>query len=205
MDRLDRRCEVTGNLCGTDTWEARTPCKCRQCQTWLMEEMTRLQTAVSEAQRSEKNAIKRMDEIGVEAATLKQERDAAREQLRECSTCEGDGVMSAVVGYNPHEGEILEDAECAECHGTGVSSWGQAIDKAERLERENAELREALRSVTRLLEYAERMYTGDTQGACPWCSAENFHKADCVMASAVNAANDLLSDTSAPESAGEEK
>lgn len=29
------RCEVTGNLCGTDTWEISYECPCQPCQQWL--------------------------------------------------------------------------------------------------------------------------------------------------------------------------
>ena len=32
-DRL--RCEVTENLCGTDTWEVGHPCQCECCQEYL--------------------------------------------------------------------------------------------------------------------------------------------------------------------------
>ncbi len=31
----DLRCEVTGNLCGTDTWEANYVCQCASCTEWL--------------------------------------------------------------------------------------------------------------------------------------------------------------------------
>jgi len=30
------RCEVTGNLCGTDTWGA-MPCSCVNCQNWMLD------------------------------------------------------------------------------------------------------------------------------------------------------------------------
>lgn len=62
--------------------------------------------------------------------------EAAQTRLRECPTCDGDGIMAAVVGNGPHDEELLEDIECEECHGTGVSSWGQAIDRAEKAEKE---------------------------------------------------------------------
>lgn len=29
------RCEITGNPCGTDTWEINHPCKCKNCQEYL--------------------------------------------------------------------------------------------------------------------------------------------------------------------------
>jgi len=70
--------------------------------------------------------------IAIENA--ERERDEAIKQLRECPTCEGLGGMQVVVSYNPVHGEQLETVECAECHGMGVSSWGQAIDRAERAE-----------------------------------------------------------------------
>jgi hypothetical protein len=31
----DLRCLITGNPCGTDTWEKHSACKCVNCQTWL--------------------------------------------------------------------------------------------------------------------------------------------------------------------------
>jgi len=33
MDTL--KCEITGNVCGTDTWIDGHPCKCKNCQAWL--------------------------------------------------------------------------------------------------------------------------------------------------------------------------
>ena len=53
-----RRCEITRNPCGTDTWAAESPCPCPQCQRWLVAEVERLQR---------------------DAATLTTERDEARE------------------------------------------------------------------------------------------------------------------------------
>jgi hypothetical protein len=32
-----RRCLVTKNECGTDTWSAAHPCRCLQCLAWLAE------------------------------------------------------------------------------------------------------------------------------------------------------------------------
>ena len=29
------RCEITGNLCGTDTWSEGCPCICVNCIKWL--------------------------------------------------------------------------------------------------------------------------------------------------------------------------
>ena len=29
------RCHYTTNPCGTDTWQAGTPCVCQACQAWL--------------------------------------------------------------------------------------------------------------------------------------------------------------------------
>lgn len=52
---MGRRCEITGNECGTDTWMKGRPCKCDQCQAYLDE----LLTAVTK------------------------ERDAAREKMKE--------------------------------------------------------------------------------------------------------------------------
>ena len=34
-DDLTTRCLVTGNLVGTDTWEANTPCRCAPCQKFV--------------------------------------------------------------------------------------------------------------------------------------------------------------------------
>lgn len=31
-----RRCVITGNPCGTDTWEVNHPCPCVECQAWLV-------------------------------------------------------------------------------------------------------------------------------------------------------------------------
>ena len=32
---LERRCLVTHNLCGSDTW-GEIPCPCKQCQIWIL-------------------------------------------------------------------------------------------------------------------------------------------------------------------------
>lgn len=32
------RCEITGNPCGTDTWEINHPCQCKNCQKYLKKE-----------------------------------------------------------------------------------------------------------------------------------------------------------------------
>jgi len=29
------RCEITGNPCGTDTWEINHPCQCKNCQAYI--------------------------------------------------------------------------------------------------------------------------------------------------------------------------
>jgi hypothetical protein len=31
----ERRCEVTKNMCGTDTWMTGRPCQCAPCKSWL--------------------------------------------------------------------------------------------------------------------------------------------------------------------------
>ncbi len=31
------RCEITGNPCGTDTWEINYTCPCKNCQQYLKE------------------------------------------------------------------------------------------------------------------------------------------------------------------------
>jgi hypothetical protein len=34
---MDRRCEITKNICGTDTWTEGKPCLCKNCQKYLIE------------------------------------------------------------------------------------------------------------------------------------------------------------------------
>ena len=67
--------------------------------------------------------------------------EALRQTVRGCETCGGDGVMMVPAGYNEDEVGDLRPEVCAECHGTCVSSWGQAIDEAEALRAEVAALR----------------------------------------------------------------
>jgi hypothetical protein len=31
------RCKITGNPCGTDTWQIDHPCQCKNCQKYLKE------------------------------------------------------------------------------------------------------------------------------------------------------------------------
>jgi len=33
----DRRCKITGNECGTDTWTVGQDCECVECQAWILE------------------------------------------------------------------------------------------------------------------------------------------------------------------------
>ena len=36
--RAEFRCQITGNLCGTDTWEKDSPCSCGPCREWLSQQ-----------------------------------------------------------------------------------------------------------------------------------------------------------------------
>lgn len=105
-----------------------------ECVGYLLERLEAVQAEEQRCRESEENAIRRMDEMGAEL-------EKALAQLCTCETCDGDGIMSVVCGYDPMEGEKLEDTECAECHGTGVSSWGQAIDRAEKAETKLEQMR----------------------------------------------------------------
>lgn len=90
-----------------------------------------------------------------EKEALQAEVFALRRTLRECPTCDGSGSMGAVVGVTAPDGEdVIEDVTCAECHGTGVSSWGEALDEAERLRLEVANMR-------RRLTWSDEVPTGD--------------------------------------------
>ena len=90
-----------------------------------------------------------------EKEALRAEVADLRRTVRECPTCEGSGSMGAVVGVTAPDGEdVIEDVTCAECHGTGVSSWGEALDEAERLRLEVANMR-------RRLTWSEDVPTGD--------------------------------------------
>jgi len=44
--REARRCKITGNLCGTDTWVADDCCPCDSCQKWLAESTDRVARTV---------------------------------------------------------------------------------------------------------------------------------------------------------------
>ena len=61
---------------------------------------------------------------------------------RECETCSGSGVMSVLDHVEtPNEKEVYVDAECGECHGTGVGWIGEWIDRALKAEAALAALR----------------------------------------------------------------
>lgn len=71
---------------------------------------------------------------------LLRERDEAVSKLRKCATCDGTGQMDVIVDVlPPDEREVLAPELCGECHGTCVSSWGQALAGAEAAERERDE------------------------------------------------------------------
>jgi hypothetical protein len=40
--QTNRRCQVTGNECGTDTWQYLKPCKCDECQAYMWEKIDAL-------------------------------------------------------------------------------------------------------------------------------------------------------------------
>lgn len=61
------------------------------------------------------------------------ERDEAIAKLRTCGTCDGDGFTELFFGYDHCGEELSEPGECPECKGTGVSSWGQAIQERDTL------------------------------------------------------------------------
>ncbi len=67
--------------------------------------------------------------------------EVLRQTVRGCETCGGDGVMMVPAGYNEDGVGDLRPEVCAECHGTCVSSWGQAIDEAAALRAEVEALR----------------------------------------------------------------
>lgn len=46
----DRRCERTGNPCGTDTWKRGYPCHCPQCAAWLDETLARTALKLAEVE-----------------------------------------------------------------------------------------------------------------------------------------------------------
>ena len=79
-DIMERRCQVTHNPCGTDTWEAHTPCRCRACQAYLMDTIERLRAdlaryrAVAEAARAYREWVRSIykDEPTFHFAPLKQ-------------------------------------------------------------------------------------------------------------------------------------
>jgi len=45
-----RWCEVTGNLCGTDTWKKGHPCHCPQCAAWLDEMLAKTTLRLAEVE-----------------------------------------------------------------------------------------------------------------------------------------------------------
>jgi hypothetical protein len=59
---MPRRCEITRNLCGTDTWEVLTPCKCKQCQAWLMVYCTNLQSHIKVLEDALKSLLPHVNE-----------------------------------------------------------------------------------------------------------------------------------------------
>jgi hypothetical protein len=67
IETRHRRCEITGNQCGTDTWMKGSPCHCPQCAAWLDEMLaeTALRLAAVEGHRAARD-------LQVETATRAQ-------------------------------------------------------------------------------------------------------------------------------------
>ena len=76
---LERRCEFTKNLCGTDTWGSLTPCKCRQCQAWLMEYCIELEQDRAGANANSRDQIFRIRSLEVKLLHMV---EAAKEVIR---------------------------------------------------------------------------------------------------------------------------
>ena len=59
-----RRCEITGNPCGTDTWVKGTPCHCSQCAAWLDEKLEETESRLDEVE-----GLRRARDLQVVTAT----------------------------------------------------------------------------------------------------------------------------------------
>jgi len=143
LDRLVANLEnALKAVCGTDV--AAEMMACYKCDGIMFAETFRvLDSGPTHGYRCASCGEKTCPQVHLNASgvwdiakRLRNQLVVAQAQLRNCPTCEGDGIMAAVVGHGPHDEELLEDVECEECHGTGVSSWGQAIDRAEKAEKD---------------------------------------------------------------------
>lgn len=78
------RCEITGNPCGTDTWQKHRPCKCDACQRYLCESLTEAQKREREA-RAELDKcyedIAGMGDLAERAEKAEQARDDALQEV----------------------------------------------------------------------------------------------------------------------------
>ena len=68
---MERRCEITTHPCGTDTWGSLTPCKCRQCQAWLMEYCNELEQDRAGANANSRDQILRIKSLEVKNMKLR--------------------------------------------------------------------------------------------------------------------------------------
>lgn len=68
------RCLITGNSCGTDTWQVGHPCKCSECQAWLGMECIRV---TGQSNTTDTGPIK-----GLNRPRWRQQPHAAREFIR---------------------------------------------------------------------------------------------------------------------------
>lgn len=89
----------------------------------------------------------------IEELLLRAANERLEKLIRQCETCDGTGAMDFVKEVLPPDGrEVYSTVECAECHGTTVSSWGQALDEAEKL---RVQLQTAQGKVVSLFPFAE--------------------------------------------------
>jgi len=63
--------------------------------------------------------------------------------LKECPTCQGTGVMEVVMRVEAPDGhEVMGDAKCGECGGTGIGVMGEIILARDAAEARCAKLEE---------------------------------------------------------------
>lgn len=97
-----RRCKVSGNPCGSDTWPLLAPCKCVECQAFISE-------SHAEACRITAEATKLAEMLGLELKTTR----AIVDHAQVAANCWG-GIDGCVLMKSGKEwAKALDDLRAA--------------------------------------------------------------------------------------------
>lgn len=120
--QTERRCLVTKNICGTDTWMKGRPCKCEECQAYLDEYIDWLHRRVVKLRRevlvvSENPLV--LEQLTLENISLRKENEDLKKDVPVCLHpdaligTDGGGLICAYKTDRDHFKEKIKEARVA--------------------------------------------------------------------------------------------